>query len=114
MQCEAAHILRKHSGLQGPDAVSFRFAYQSLQQLAPDACTALSLRNINAHFRDSPVDAALRNRTQGGPAGDTIAQARDQTRERKMRRVPSFPRWRLRLKRRNAGGNALKVDSADR
>src|SRR5947199_10538062 len=71
---------------------------------------AMSLRNINANFRDSPVDTALRNRTQSCPAGDTIAPARDQTRDGKMRRVPSFPRRRLRLERGIAGGDALKID----
>src|SRR2546425_10815605 len=71
---------------------------------------AMSLRNINAHFRDSPVDTALRNQTLGGPAGDPLAEARDQTRERKMRRVPHFPGRRLRLERRIAGGDALNVD----
>src|SRR2546425_12268638 len=71
---------------------------------------AMSLRNINAHFRDSPVDTALRNQTQGGPAGDKIAETRDQTRERKMRGVPRSPRRRLRLKCRIAGGEAFKID----
>src|SRR6266567_1601040 len=71
---------------------------------------ALSLRHINAHFRDSTVDAALRNRAQSCPTGDPITEARDQTREWEMRRVPRFPRRRLRLKRRIAGSDALKVD----
>src|SRR5437660_691308 len=71
---------------------------------------AMSLRNIHAHFRDSSVDTALRNRTQGRPASDPIAEASDQTRERKMRRVPHFPRRRLRLERCIARGDALKVN----
>src|SRR6266478_3633856 len=71
---------------------------------------AMILRNINAHFRDSTVDAALRNRTQGGPTDDTIAEAHDQTCERMMRRVPRFPRRRLRLERCIARGDALNVD----
>src|SRR5437588_2851649 len=71
---------------------------------------ATSLRNINAYFPDSTVDAALRNQTQGRPAGDMTVEACDQTRERKMRRVPRFPRRRFCFERRIARGDALEID----
>src|SRR5437773_2330863 len=71
----------------------------------------MSLRNINAYFGDTAVDAALRHRTERRPAGDA-AGAGHQSRAAKMRRVPLFPGWRLGLEGRVARGDTFPIDSS--
>ena len=75
----------------------------------------MSLRNINAYFGDTAVDAALRHRTERRPAGDAAgfaAGAGHQSRAAKMRRVPLFPGRRLHLESRVARGDTFPIDSS--
>jgi hypothetical protein len=110
VQRDAGGVFRKYPGLQCPDAVSFGFNDEGIQQRAPYSRAASRCRYVNTHFGDASVHAAARYRTERRPTHDIVAAASNESGKAQMRSVPPRPVRSFGLERRVSRSDAFKVN----
>src|SRR3954447_22146410 len=113
MHAEARLVLREDAGLDRPDPGRLGRGDERLEQRPADAAAARLGSDVDAVLDHAAVDAAIRHRRDGDEAGDAAVHDRDEPVRSEMPLVPALPRRHLRLERRVARRDPLRVDPSD-
>src|SRR5262249_7307931 len=114
MNCQTGNIFRQDSGLQRPDAVSFRFCNQRLQQHIADALPSATGSPVAAYLSHAAIDTAARHRAERRPTEDFCAASCYQSAVSQMSHIPDFPLWRGGFKGRISCRNSFDVNFTNR
>lgn len=113
MERQAGGVFGEDSGLKGPDARTFSFSNEMGEKFCADSSTARNLRDIDAYFSDTGIDAAARYGGERSPTQDLIAIRCDRPASLQMALIPLTPLGCGLLKGGVSGSNAFEIDGAD-